>query len=58
MRLEDIYTVLKDSNSSDFYVPSGTEDLTFVYLGDVQLSISKLSEENVFDYNHFFDEKR
>lgn len=56
MKLEDIYTVLKDSASSDFHVPSGTEDLTFVYLGDVQLSISRLSEEKIFGYNHFFDE--
>ncbi|MFT5661752.1 MAG: hypothetical protein ACI9TV_002399 [Sulfurimonas sp.] len=56
MKLEDIYTILKDSDSSDFYVPTRTKDLTFVYLDDVQLSISKLSEEKVFDYNHFFDE--
>ncbi|MFA6137137.1 MAG: hypothetical protein WC667_03510 [Sulfurimonas sp.] len=56
MKLEDIYTILKDSDSSDFYVPTRTKDLTFVYLDDVQLSMSKLSEEKVFDYNHFFDE--
>ena len=56
MKLENIYTVLKNSDSSNFYVPSGTADLTFVYLDDVQLSISKVGEEKVFDYNHFFDE--
>lgn len=56
MKLENIYTILKNSDSADFYVPTGTEDLTFVYLDDVQLSISKMSEEKVFDYNHFFDE--
>jgi len=48
--------VLKNSDNSDFYIPTGTEDLTFVYLDDVQLSISKLNEEKVFDYKHFFDE--
>ena len=59
MKLENIYMILKDSDNSDFYVPNKTEDLTFVYLDDVRLSISKLSEEKVFEYNHFYyDDKK
>ena len=56
MKLEEIYLALKDSDGSGFYVPAETEDLSFIYLEDAQLSITKISEEKVFGYNYFFNE--
>ena len=42
MKLEEIYTVLKNSTNLDFSVLSEKEDLKFVYLDNVQFIMDKL----------------
>ncbi|MDD2780261.1 hypothetical protein [Sulfuricurvum sp.] len=54
MRLEDIYEILKTSVRVDYYIPENHE-LVFVYKDNISFSISKESEEKVFEGNFFFN---
>ena len=55
MRLEEIYEIIKESDSSDFYIPNNMDQTVFVYKNDVRLSMSRVHREKTYGYEYFFD---
>ncbi len=57
MNLQEVYNILNNSTSEDFYTPDRIGN-PFIYINDINLIIERNDEKedtDVFGYNYFFD---